>query len=326
MKRESTSVSATSTPAASEQSGCFILDGSPVPPAIQSGSVAIGNFDGVHRGHLTMIHTLVADARQAGQPAVVVTFHPHPLTLLRPHAAPPMLTTLAHRAELLRALGVDAVVVLPTTPELLRLTPTEFFDRVVLQELKAKRLVEGPNFFFGRDRAGNITVLRGMCAAHGIALDVIEPVMVDHQWVSSSVIRSLLADGDVDDAVALLGHPYRLAGRVVTGVRRGRTIGFPTANLEGFETIVPGHGVYAGRCAIDGRAHPAAIHIGPNPTFGEDRPKIEIHFLDFEGELYDRTLAVDFLARVRDVRKFDSVAELRSQLERDIAKVREIAG
>lgn len=304
----------------------FPLDGSPVPARFQHGSVSIGNFDGVHRGHHAMIRTLIGEAHRLGQPALVVTFQPHPLTLLRPSAAPPLLTTLAHRAELLRALGVDAVIVLPTTRDLLRLTPAEFFDRVVLRELNAKRLVEGPNFFFGRDRTGNITVLQGLCAAHGVQLDVIEPVMVNHQWVSSSVIRSLLADGDLDDAVTLLGHPYQLAGRVVPGVRRGRTLGFPTANLEGIETIIPGPGVYAGRCAVDGQTHAAAVHIGPNLTFGENRAKVEIHLLDYNGDLYDRILAVDCLARVRDVRKFESAAELRSQIQADMAKVREIAG
>jgi len=295
-----------------------------IPPACRGGSVAIGNFDGVHRGHCAMIEELVASARAAGQSAVVVTFDPHPLVLLRPDVAPPALTTIPYRTQLLRELGVDAVVVLPTTRELLRLTPVEFFERIVLNVLHAKRLVEGPNFFFGRDRAGNITVLRGLCAAHGIVLDVIEPVMVEHQLVSSSVVRSLLTDGDMNDAVALLGHPYRLAGRVVTGAQRGRQVGFPTANLDAFATVVPGLGVYAGRCMVDGITHRAAIHIGPNPTFGESARKVEVHLLDFTGDLYDRTLEVDFLARIRDVQKFASMEQLREQLQRDITAVRGI--
>jgi riboflavin kinase/FMN adenylyltransferase len=300
-------------------------DGLTISPSSRGGSVAIGNFDGVHRGHRAMLDVLTADARRDGHAAVVVTFEPHPLAILRPEVAPVSLTTPVQRVELLRAAGADDVIVLPTTRELLRLTATEFFERIILQELHAKRLVEGPNFFFGRDRAGNITVLRQLCQAHGIALDVIAPVTIDGQWVSSSVIRSLLVDGDVDDAVALLGHPYRLTGRVVTGVQRGRQLGFPTANLEGFATVVPGLGVYAGRCAVDGQTYAAAIHLGPNPTFAEERTKVEVHLLDFAGDLYGRVLDVDFLARVRPVQKFASVDALRAQLERDVASVRKLA-
>jgi riboflavin kinase / FMN adenylyltransferase len=289
---------------------------------VRDGYVAIGNFDGVHRGHQVMIGRLIARARDAGRPAIAVTFDPHPLSLLRPEALPPGLTTLADRADLLRSCGVDCVVVLPTSWELLRLTAAEFFDQVVYQRLHAVGLVEGPNFCFGKDRGGNVTLLRQLCAHAGLSLDVVEPVTIDGQWVSSSVIRSLLQAGDVDDAVNLLGRPYRLTGRVVTGSRRGATLGFPTANLADLQTVIPGSGVYAGRTEIDGRTHQAAIHIGPNPTFGEAALKVEVHVLDFAGDLYDRTLSVDFTRRLRDVRRFDSVDELRRQLTEDIAAAR----
>ena len=291
----------------------------------QGASVSIGNFDGVHRGHCAMLDVLVTGARRLQQAAIAVTFDPHPLVILRPDVAPTNLTTITHRTELLKAAGADAVLVLRSSPELLRLTAAEFFEQVVLEELKARRLVEGPNFFFGRDRAGNITVLTQLCAAHGVALEVIDPVMVEHQWVSSSVIRSLLVDGDMNAAAALLGHPYRLTGRVVVGAGRGRGLGFPTANLDDFATVVPGLGVYAGRCIIDGCSYAAAIHIGPNPTFGEARRKVEVHLLDYSGELYGRTLDMDFLARVRDVTRFESADALRSQLARDVASVCAIA-
>lgn len=290
----------------------------------RGGSVAIGNFDGVHLGHRAMLHRLLSTARQQQHPAVVVTFDPHPLTILRPEQAPIPLTTIPYRRELLLRLGVDAVVVLPTTRELLNWSPTEFFERVVLGELQARRLVEGPNFFFGRDRAGNITVLRGLCAAHGIALEVIEPVTVQGQWVSSSVIRTLLTAGDVDHAVELLGHPYRLTGRVVGGAERGRGLGFPTANLEDCCTVVPGEGIYAGQAFLDDRRYPAAIHIGPNPTFAETRRKVEVHLLDFAGDLYGKTLHVEFLSRLRDVQRFPSTEALRAQLARDLARVRQV--
>lgn len=290
----------------------------------RGGSVAIGNFDGVHLGHRAMLHTLLSTARQQQHPAVVVTFDPHPLTILRPEQAPTPLTTMPYRRELLHRLGVDAVVVLPTTRELLHWTPTEFFERIVVRELQARRLVEGPNFFFGRDRAGNITVLRSLCAAHNITLEVIEPVTVHGQWVSSSVIRALLTAGDVDNALVLLGHPYRLTGRVVVGSERGRGLGFPTANLEDCPTVIPGEGIYAGQALVDERRYPAAIHIGPNPTFGETRRKVEVHLLDFAGDLYGQILPVEFLSRLRDVRRFTSTEALRAQLAQDLAQVRQV--
>jgi riboflavin kinase / FMN adenylyltransferase len=286
--------------------------------------VAIGNFDGVHRGHQAMIARLTDRARSAGRPAVAVTFDPHPLALLRPEVLPPGLTTLADRASLLRDCGVDLVVVLPTTWQLLRLTATEFFEQIVRGRLQATGLVEGPNFCFGRDRGGNVTLLRQLCTQAGLTLDVIEPVTIHEQWVSSSVIRSLLLAGDVDDAVDLLGRPYRLTGRVTAGARRGTGLGFPTANLEGVATVIPGPGVYAGRTEIEGATHAAAIHIGPNPTFGETAPKIEVHVIGYHGDLYDRPLSVDFLRRLRDTRRFDSADDLRQQLAADIAAAKSV--
>jgi riboflavin kinase / FMN adenylyltransferase len=286
------------------------------------GFVSIGNFDGVHRGHQEMARKLVSRAASCGAPAIVVTFDPHPVQLLRPELAPPPLTTLTHRAELLGRHGVTGLLALPTDRALLELTADEFFERVIVGRLGARGLVEGPNFFFGRHRAGNITTLRAMCQAREMSLDVISPVTVGDQWVSSSVIRSLLQTGDTTDAVNLLGHPYRLSGIVGSGAQRGRTIGFPTANLIDTATLVPGPGVHAGLCEHRGSRYPAAIHIGPNPTFGEDQLKVEIHLLDFDGDLYGQELAVDFLSRIREVRKFASVGELTSQLHQDLAEVR----
>jgi riboflavin kinase/FMN adenylyltransferase len=195
----------------------------------------------------------------------------------------------------------------------------------VLGRLQACGLVEGPNFFFGRNRAGNVTVLRSLCASHGLSFDVAPPATVDEQLVSSSVIRSLLEIGDVAHAVRLLGHPYRLSGSVAAGAQRGRTLGFPTANLSGITTLVPANGVYAGIATVDHTRHPAAIHIGPNPTFGESARKVEVHLLDFQGDLYGSMLHVDYLDRVREVRKFSSADELQAQLQLDIQAARAIS-
>lgn len=299
-----------------------ILRAGDVPANLRHGFAAIGNFDGVHVGHQTMLRRLCALAQAQHAPAVAVTFDPPPLALLRPSALPPRLTTLEQKLDRMLRIGVDAVWVLPTTWDLLRLTAREFFEQIVVEVLAARGLVEGPNFFFGKDRAGTITLLRQLCVERQLMLEVIDPVMIDGQWVSSSAIRALIEQGDLDDAVTLLGHPHQLVGKVVTGAQRGRLLGFPTANLDDLETAAPGPGVYAGRCVCDGRVYAAAIHIGPNPTFGESRPKIEVHLLDFSGDLYGALLHVDVCSRLRDVHKFASPEALLIQLQQDLAAVR----
>jgi len=294
--------------------------------SVQGGYATIGNFDGVHRGHQAMLNVLTSRARAENVPAIAVTFDPHPIALLRPDATPPALTTIEHRAELLHRFGVDVALVLHTDRSLLALTADEFFDSIVRNKLKARGLVEGPNFFFGRNRSGNITVLRTLCNDHGLSFDVAPPATVDEQLVSSSVIRSLLETGQMGHAVRLLGHHYRISGRVGTGAQRGRTIGFPTANLIDVSTLVPANGVYAGSVLIDGKRHAAAVNIGPNPTFGEAAQKIEVYLVDFQGDLYGQILDVDFVDRVRDVRRFSGVDELKSQLTQDVRHVCSIVG
>lgn len=294
--------------------------------SVQGGYATIGNFDGVHRGHQAMLNVLTSRARAENVPAIAVTFDPHPIALLKPDATPPALTTIEHRAELLHRFGVDVTLVLRTDRSLLALTAEEFFETVVRSQLKARGLVEGPNFFFGRNRSGNITVLRTLCGNHGLSFDVAPPATVDEQLVSSSVIRSLLETGEMANAVRLLGHHYRMTGRVGTGAQRGRTIGFPTANLVDVSTLIPANGVYAGTVTIHGVRHAAAINIGPNPTFGEAAQKIEVHLLDFSGDLYGQTLDVDFIERVRDVHRFSGAEELKAQLVQDISRVRSVVG
>ena len=294
--------------------------------SVQGGYATIGNFDGVHRGHQAMLNVLTSRARAENVSAIAVTFDPHPISLLRPDATPPALTTIEHRAELLHRFGVDVTLVLHTDRSLLALTADEFFDSIVRNKLKARGLVEGPNFFFGRNRSGNITVLRTLCNDHGLSFDVAPPATVDEQLVSSSVIRSLLETGQMGHAVRLLGHHYRISGRVGTGAQRGRTIGFPTANLIDVSTLVPANGVYAGCVLIDGKRHAAAVNIGPNPTFGEAAQKIEVYLVDFQGDLYGQILDVDFVDRVRDVRRFSGVDELKSQLTQDVRQVCSIVG
>jgi riboflavin kinase/FMN adenylyltransferase len=286
--------------------------------------VAIGNFDGVHLGHARIIRRLVARAGELGGPAVVFTFDPHPAKLLRPDRAPVPLTWTERKADLLAELGADAVIAYPTDAALLQLSPREFFDRIVRHKLDARAMVEGPNFFFGHDRQGDVRMLGDFCREAKIPLVVVDPVLVDDQPVSSSRVRALVSRGAVGDARQMLTWPYRIRGTVVHGAGRGRNIGFPTANLEGIDTLLPAEGIYAGRAYVDGRSWPAAISLGPNPTFDDGRLKVEAHLMDFHGALYDRTIEVDFLSRLRDIQRFPSVEELVSQMNRDLEAARGI--
>jgi riboflavin kinase/FMN adenylyltransferase len=293
-----------------------------LPTELRGGAVAIGNFDGVHKGHARIAERLIAKAREVKGPALVFTFDPHPVRLLRPQAAPPPLTWTDRKAELLSELGVDSLIAYPTDEALLALTPEEFFQRIVREKLAAKAMVEGPNFFFGKGRAGNIETLKRLCRASGLSLDVVEPLVVGDSFVSSSRVRSLIQQGNVSEAGALLTRPYRIRGMVTHGAGRGAKIGFPTANVDAIDTLLPAPGVYAGQAIVAGGAWPAAINIGPNPTFGEHAVKVEIHLIDFSGNLYGQPLEVDFLTRLRDIRPFASVEALKEQLARDVDAAR----
>lgn len=294
--------------------------------AIRGGFVSIGNFDGVHRGHQAMIAALTRLAKDAGLPATIFTFDPHPIALLRPGQSPPPLTTTERKLELLSQYGIDSVLVYPTDQALLSLSPREFFDQIVVGQLDVRGLVEGPNFFFGCKRAGNIETLRDYCSASGKTLEIIPPIEVSGRLVSSTEIRRLIAAGQVRDAAELLGYMYRISGSVVRGAERGRTIGFPTANLEGIRTVLPRDGVYAGRAQVGTNWYPAGINLGPNPTFADQERKLEVHLLDFAGDLYGTRIAVEFVDRLRDTVKFASVEQLKSQLSADMSQVRAVVG
>jgi riboflavin kinase/FMN adenylyltransferase len=299
----------------------------PPPPAYRGGAVTVGNFDGVHRGHAALIAALRARAGEVHGPAVVVTFDPHPIALLAPDRLQPLLTTPADRAELLHRTGADHVLILRTTPELLHVEARAFLDGVLGEALAAKAVVEGFNFRFGRGRAGSTELLAEWCRGRGLPLTVVPPFRLGGTVVSSSRVRAALEAGDVAGAAELLGRPYRLRGVVGEGARRGRTLGFPTANLVRPATLVPGDGVYAVRALVDGgAAWPGAANVGPNPTFGEQARKLEVHLIGFAGDLYGRPLAVDFVARLRDTRPFAGPADLVEQLKADVAAARRVVG
>lgn len=302
-----------------------ILDAADFPAELRGGALTIGNFDGVHTGHAEIIGQLRALAERLGGPAVAFTFDPPPAAILRPEAQPPALTWLDRKAELLAGLGLDALIVYPTDAELLALTADEFFERIVCRSIAARGMVEGPNFLFGRSRGGDIARLNELCEGRGIELEIVPPQQRDGEWVSSSRVRQLVQLGDVVGARRLLGRPHRIRGEVVHGAARGAKIGFPTANLAGVEQVLPSPGVYAGRAYVDGSCYGAAIHLGPIPTFQVAQSVVEVHLLDFAGDLYGQRLEVEWLDRIRTIRPFAGIDALRAQLTVDIAAARAIA-
>lgn len=292
-----------------------------MPALARGGAVAIGNFDGLHLGHAEILSCLVRRARQLGGPAVVFSFDPHPVELLRPDDNLLRLTDLDRKHQLVADLGVDVMVVYPTDLALLRLTAEDFFQQLIVQLLAARAIVEGPNFCFGRDRAGTIQTLEQLCQQSGVELEIVPALEREGDWVSSSRIRTLIADGDVAAANRLLTAPYRLNGVVQSGAGRGASLGFPTANLGQVSTMLPAAGVYAGRGLVGADCWPAAVNIGGNPTFDEPDAKLEVHLVGFEGGLYGEQIQLELLERVRDIEEFESVDALVAQIQSDIQRV-----
>jgi riboflavin kinase / FMN adenylyltransferase len=300
----------------------ILTDLTQFPASLSRGALAIGNFDGVHRGHAGLVAQLVSLAKRLDGAAIVLTFDPPPQAVLVPERKlPPPLTTIERRAQLLGELGIDALVAYPTDKKLLALTARDFFQQVVVERLGVRGMVEGPNFRFGRDRAGDTKLLDELCARAGMQFEIAQAAQLGEAMISSSRIRSALASGDIEAANAMLTRPFEILGVVGNGAKRGRELGFPTANLSQVQSFVPAAGVYAGAVLLDGQEYKAAINIGPNPTFGDDQSKIELHLLGWDGDLYGRRLTCRFMKRIREVRKFESFAELRRQIQQDVAAV-----
>ena len=286
--------------------------------ACRGGIVSIGNFDGVHRGHQRMIQTLVHQARREKLPAVVFTFDPHPIQLLRPEHAPPELMGIEERAAILESLGVEYVIAYPTNRALLNLSAEEFFQLVLCDQLQAKGLVEGPNFYFGKDRAGDVRLLQTLCEKAGMSFKVVEPSIYDTVMISSSEVRRAIQAGELALAEKMLGRPYQIKGTVEHGAERGRKLGFPTANLSGVTMLLPADGVYCGFGILGDQCYPAAIHIGANPTFQNSETKVEVHLIGFSDEIYGQTLQVELIDRLRGTQAFSDAEALKSQLAIDI--------
>lgn len=283
--------------------------------------LTMGVFDGLHIGHQTIIRRVVERAAATGYVPTVVTFDPHPRAVLHPDSAPPMLQTLAQRLEALRILGIEQTVVLKFDRDLAALTAEDFTRHILVETLRAKEIYLGQHFCFGRQRSGTITTLRTMGAEYGFAAEEVGEVVLRGIRVSSTLLRKAIQDGRINVARRMLDRPYGVEGEVVTGRKLGRTISFPTANLDIINRVLPANGVYVTATLVDGTWRRSVTNIGIRPTVGGDLNRVvETHLLDFDGDLYGRMLRTRFLHRLRPERKFPSFDELRAQIVRDAAR------
>jgi riboflavin kinase/FMN adenylyltransferase len=294
-----------------------------IPAALTAGVVAIGNFDGVHRGHAVLLDTAKAEARRRGGPAIVLSFEPHPRTFFRPGTPVFRLTSLQEKAQRLGAIGLDGLVVLPFDADFAAITPERFAEEVLAARLKAKAVVVGPDFRYGARRAGSVETLTAAGARLGFDVIVVPLVMEGGARASSSLIRDALAEGDVERAAALLGHPWFVTGRVIRGDQRGRDLGFPTANLQLAGDCRLRHGVYVvALTRADGTVHEGVASYGRRPTFDNGAPLLETFVLDFSGDLYGEEVTVTFLAWLRPELRFESVEALMTAMQDDVAAAR----
>jgi riboflavin kinase / FMN adenylyltransferase len=285
--------------------------------------LALGNFDGVHRGHRKILDRVCRAAGERGATPVLVTFEPHPPRVLRPDKAPPLIMTLAQKLEAAEEAGLQGAAIVRFTPELSRWDPDAFVQRVLVDWLRVADVWVGANFLFGHDRSGSFSLLRNLGVQYGFRAEKIDPIRYKDFVVSSTRIRRLVGEGRVDEAGALLGHQYFLDGEVREGDRRGRTIGFPTANLSTENELMPARGVYATTARIDGVVHRSVTNVGVRPTVDEsERLTIETHVLDFDGDLYGTRLRLGFVQCLREERRFDSIDALRTQIGDDCHRAR----
>ncbi len=282
--------------------------------------VAVGVFDGVHRGHLRILKKLLADARRQGARAAVVTFDPHPNKILRPGSPHPILMSLAHRLRFFERLGIDDVIVIRFSRSFASISREVFLEKFLVQRLGMCALSVGHDFRFGKMGKGDVGYLRARSHKLGYTLSAVPPLKADGKVVSSTRIRRLIDRGRLREAAAMLGRPVSVYGDVVRGHGRGKQLGFPTANLNPHHETMPPSGVYAAWGDLDGKKLKAVLHIGARPTFGENDRSVEAHFLFFQGNVYEKELELLFVARLRGIKRFKSQKELIHAIDRDIEK------
>ncbi|NCO60426.1 MAG: riboflavin biosynthesis protein RibF [Deltaproteobacteria bacterium CG23_combo_of_CG06-09_8_20_14_all_51_20] len=285
--------------------------------------LTIGNFDGVHRGHLALFDMVKERAKAIRGLSAVMTFDPHPLKRLRPNDAPPMITDVRRKLELIGNASIDVILCLPFTEEFASISAEDFIQYILVKRIGVKELVVGYDYVFGNKRRGDIELLRKMGATLGFSLHVMSPVSIEGTTVSSTSVRRLVRDGELKAASILLGRYHEITGKVVKGMGRGgRLLGFPTANLTANEELIPRTGVYCGRAVAEGRVFDCVVNIGYNPTFPEGRFSIEAHLLGFDGNLVGKEISLILLERIRDEKAFKTIKELSDQIARDVEEAK----
>ncbi len=288
--------------------------------------VTMGNFDGIHRGHQEIFRTLRQEAEAHGGTTLVITFFPHPLKVLHPDHAPRLITNLKERIKLMEGCGIDCVICLPFDEEFAGWDAERFVREILVGKIGARKVLVGEDFRFGRNREGDIAFLQARGRPFGYTVRKIKPVQVDGMEVSSTRIRQLIQKGRVRDSAALLGRPYDISGTVVTGEKRGRTLGFPTANLATEAELLPPNGVYAVRVALGKEQRPGVASLGVKPTFSGKRFSIEAHIFDFDRDIYGESIRMEFIEWIRDEKSFPDARALAEQIDRDAKQARHILG
>jgi len=284
--------------------------------------MSLGNFDGVHVGHQAILRQLVHEAQERQGTALVLTFYPHPLAVLRPAQPLSLICSLREKLSCFSSLGVDKVLLQRFTPSFAQLSPEDFIKRYLVETIGVEKVIVGHNVSFGRNRAGSAETLQQFGKRLGFEVEIIGPITIDDLEVSSSAVRKFLRAGEMRAVARLLGRPYAVSGRVVKGFQRGRSIGFPTANLWPRSGLLLPNGVYAVRVHVDGQERPGVANVGMNPTFGVNRRTLEAHVFDFSQDLYGRRITVRFIERLRGERKFPSIEELVRQIQEDATQAR----
>ncbi|MDR2762844.1 MAG: bifunctional riboflavin kinase/FAD synthetase [Planctomycetaceae bacterium] len=297
-----------------------------VPPAFHNGAISIGKFDGVHRGHTLIFQHLKNYADKLSAPSIVVTFCPHPSAILHsnsPHSLP--IQTLARKIDIIENFNVDAIIVIKPDKQFLLQSAETFFFNTLNKQLHARIIVCGKNFTFGRDRTGTPESIKNYCKNSEIEIKIVEPVQINGITISSSLVRKLIKDGHINEANNFLGMPYHLNGIIVKGNARGRLLGFPTANIENIETIIPKYGVYSTIATLNKQKFIATTNIGISPTFNQTNPRIETFIHDFNNNIYGKELHLDVLELIREIKQFNSKDELITQMKNDIIQSEIIA-
>ncbi|MEE9610238.1 MAG: bifunctional riboflavin kinase/FAD synthetase [Desulfatiglandales bacterium] len=303
----------------------IIYDLKELQTPLENAVLTIGNFDGVHKGHLVLFERVKERAKAIGGQSAVMTFEPHPTKVMKPGNGPPLITPIHQKLNLMWNTGIDIIFCVSFTPQFASISAQDFVKNILVDKIGIKEIVVGYDYTFGYKRQGNITLLQELGDTLGFRVHVVEPIHIDHTLVSSTSIRKLVQEGNLSDAKKFLGRDYQICGTVIKGKNRGaRLLGFPTANLKLIDELVPKRGVYAVTVMINDKMYYGVTNIGYNPTFGENVLSVETHLLDFSDDIVGKTIKVNFIQRLRDEESYSSVKELSDQIALDIQQAREL--